>query len=113
MTVSGSYDQDYPKEISSVVYPLYIPDNTYLTSQDKVKKTDGVQLSLFDYVMGISIGNFSAEMILVLDGQIINGVVAILTFGIAGFLISYLSTKSIFIRRLFFASRVCLRHISL
>lgn len=60
------------------------------------------ELSLFDYVMGISIGNFSAEMILVLDGQIINGVVAILTFGIAGFIISYLSTKSIIIRRLFF-----------
>ena len=60
------------------------------------------ELSLFDYVMGISIGNFSAEMILVLDGQIINGVVAILTFGIVGFLISYLSTKSIVIRRLFF-----------
>lgn len=60
------------------------------------------ELSLFDYVMGISIGNFSAEMILVLDSQIINGIVAILTFGIAGFLISYLATKSIVIRRLFF-----------
>ena len=46
MTVSNNYDQDYPKEISSIVYPLYIPDNTYLTSQDKVKKTDGERVIL-------------------------------------------------------------------
>ena len=60
------------------------------------------ELSLFDYVMGISIGNFSAEMVLVLDEPITNGIIAILTFGIIGFLISYLSTKSIFVRRMFF-----------
>ena len=57
------------------------------------------ELSLFDYVIGISIGNFTAEMILVLDNQLVNGVVAILTFGIMGYLISYISTKSIFFRR--------------
>lgn len=60
------------------------------------------ELSLFDYCIGISIGNFTAEMILVLDNQIINGVIAILTFGIAGYIISYLTTKNITIRRLFF-----------
>lgn len=57
------------------------------------------QLSLFDYVIGISIGNFSAEMILVLENQIINGAVAILTFGVIGYLISYLTMKSITLRR--------------
>ena len=57
------------------------------------------QLSLFDYVIGISIGNFSAEMILDLENQIINGVVAILTFGIIGYLISYLTMKNMFLRR--------------
>lgn len=57
------------------------------------------ELSLFDYVIGISIGNFTAEMILVLDNQLINGVVAILTFGIMGYIISYISTKSIIFRR--------------
>lgn len=57
------------------------------------------QLTLFDYCIGISIGNFTAEMILVLESQLINGVVAILTFGIIGYLISYLTTKSIKIRK--------------
>ena len=60
------------------------------------------ELSLFDYCIGISIGNFTAEMILVLDNQLINGVVAILTFGILGYLISFLTTKSITLRRYLF-----------
>lgn len=59
------------------------------------------ELSLFDYCIGISIGNFTAEMILVLENQLINGVVAILTFGITGYLISYLTMKSIVLRRFF------------
>ncbi|MBQ4633972.1 MAG: outer membrane lipoprotein carrier protein LolA [Bacilli bacterium] len=46
MTVSNNYDQEYPKELSTVVYPLYIPENTYLTSQDKVKKDNGERLIL-------------------------------------------------------------------
>ena len=62
------------------------------------------ELSLFDYVIGISIGNFTAEMILVLDTQLINGVIAILTFGIMGYIISYISTKSIVFRRFIFGT---------
>ena len=62
------------------------------------------ELSLFDYCIGISIGNFTAEMILVLDNQIVNGVVAILTFGILGYLFSYLATKSIILRRFLFGT---------
>lgn len=57
------------------------------------------QLSLFDYVVGISIGNFTAEMVLVLENQIINGAIAILTFGIIGYLISYATMKNITLRR--------------
>lgn len=62
------------------------------------------QLSLFDYCIGISIGNFTAEMILVLENQLVNGVVAILTFGILGYLISYLTMKSMSLRRLIFGT---------
>lgn len=58
------------------------------------------ELSLFDYAIGMSIGNFTAEMTLDLENQFINGAVAILCFGIIGFLISYLTMKNIFIRRL-------------
>ncbi len=58
------------------------------------------ELSLFDYAIGMSIGNFTAEMTLDLESQFINGAVAILTFGIIGFLISFITMKSIYLRRL-------------
>ena len=60
------------------------------------------ELSIFDYTIGISIGNFTSEMILVIESQMINGIVAILVFGIVGYLISYLSRKSIIFRRKIF-----------
>lgn len=59
------------------------------------------ELSLFDYVIGISIGNFTAEMTMNLDVQFINGVMALLTFGLFAYLISLLTMKSIRIRRFF------------
>ena len=59
------------------------------------------ELSLFDYVIGISIGNFTAEMTMSLDVQFINGVMALLTFGLFAYLISLLTMKSIRIRRFF------------
>ncbi len=34
------------KELDSIVYPMYIPVNTYLTSQDKVKLDDGERIIL-------------------------------------------------------------------
>lgn len=60
------------------------------------------ELSIFDYAIGISIGNFTSEMILVVESQIINGVIAILVFGIVGYLMSYTSRKSIIFRRKIF-----------
>lgn len=59
------------------------------------------ELSLFDYVIGISIGNFSAEMVINREEQYINGIIAMATFGIFAFCIAKLSVKSIWIRRLF------------
>lgn len=57
------------------------------------------ELSLFDYVVGISIGNFTAEMTMDINGQYINGVIAIITFGLSAFFVSYITMKSIFLRR--------------
>lgn len=58
------------------------------------------QLSLFDYVIGISIGNFTAEMVLDLDNQYINGIVAMFTFGFISYLVSILTMKSMTLRRI-------------
>ncbi len=62
------------------------------------------ELSLFDYVISISIGNFAAEISMNLDIQIMNGVVAVIIFGFIATLVSILTMKSILIRRFFIGS---------
>ena len=59
------------------------------------------QLSLFDYVIGISIGNFAAEMTINLESNEINGIWAVILFGLFAYLISILTMKSIYLRRFF------------
>lgn len=59
------------------------------------------QLSLFDYAIGISIGNFAAEITINLDASLVYGVVAVIEFGIIAYFISILTMKSIKLRRFF------------
>ena len=59
------------------------------------------ELSLFDYVIGISIGNFAAEVTTNLDNNYIHGTVAVIVFGLVAYLISILTMKSIVLRRYF------------
>ena len=59
------------------------------------------QLSLFDYVIGISIGNFAAEMTINLEANEINGIWAVILFGLFAYLVSYVTMKSIVLRRFF------------
>lgn len=58
------------------------------------------QLSLFDYVIGISIGNFAAEITINTDVPLMNGVFAVVLFGTVAILISKLTMKSIWVRRM-------------
>lgn len=58
------------------------------------------ELSLFDYVIGISIGNFAAEMTINMDAPYIHGIIAVVTFGLVAYLVSILTMKSIKLRRL-------------
>ena len=53
------------------------------------------QLSLFDQVIGISIGNFAAEMTINLESNELNGIWAVVLFGFFAYLVSYLTMKSI------------------
>ena len=59
------------------------------------------QLSLFDYVIGISIGNFAAEMTINLESHFLNGTLAVLIFGLVAYAISIVTMKSIVLRRYF------------
>lgn len=59
------------------------------------------QLSLFDYVIGISIGNFAAEMTINTDSQYMNGIISVVMFGVVAYLVSIGTMKSIIMRRYF------------
>ncbi len=59
------------------------------------------EMGVFDYVIGISIGNFAAEMTINFEANEVNGVFAVFLFGVFAYLVSYLSIKSITLRRFF------------
>lgn len=59
------------------------------------------QLSLFDYVIGISIGNFAAEMTINLESEYLHGTLAVIIFGFVAYLVNILTMKSIHLRRFF------------
>lgn len=59
------------------------------------------ELSLFDYVIGISMGNFAAEISLSNEIHFVNSIAAVVVFSLISYLVSFLSLKSLFFRRLF------------
>lgn len=59
------------------------------------------ELSMFDYINSITIGSIAAEMATSLEGDFLKPFVAMLIYAAISFLISYMSCKSIKIRRFF------------
>ena len=57
------------------------------------------ELNIFDYVIGITLGNIAAEMTVNKDITIINGIVAMSVYGLVSLFISYITAKSILARR--------------
>lgn len=57
------------------------------------------QLNIFDYVIGISLGNLAAEMTINSDISIINGFIAMAIYGSCSLFVSYITSKSIVARR--------------
>ena len=58
------------------------------------------QLNVFDYVIGISLGNLAAEMTINSDISIINGFIAMAIYGSCSLFVSFITNKSIIARRL-------------
>ena len=58
------------------------------------------QLNIFDYVIGISLGNLAAEMTINSDISILNGFLAMTIYGICSLFVSYITSKSIMARRI-------------
>ena len=88
-------------ELLNVVFRALISLLTLFLITKLIGKKQVSQLSLFDYVIGISIGNFAAEMTINLDSEEIYGVVAVVIFGGIAYLVSVLTMKSIKLRRFF------------
>ena len=58
------------------------------------------QLNVFDYVIGISLGNLAAEMTINADISIIIGLLAMVIYGSCSLFVSFITSKSIIARRL-------------
>lgn len=80
-----------PRCLGSVLFLFFI---TKIMGKKQVS-----QFSLFDYVIGISIGNFTAEMTLNTEVPYISGMAAVATFGVLSFIVTKMVNKNIRIRR--------------
>lgn len=58
------------------------------------------QLSMFDYIIGITIGSIAAEMATALENDFMQPVVAMAVYAIVSIIISILSYKSLKVRRI-------------
>ena len=88
-------------ELFNVVFRALISLISLFLVTKLIGKKQVSQLSLFDYVIGISIGNFAAEMTINLESKELYGIVAVIIFGLIAYLVSLLSMKSMKLRRFF------------
>ena len=88
-------------ELFNVIFRALISLITLFLVTKLIGKKQVSQLSLFDYVIGISIGNFGAEMTINLESEELYGIIAVIIFGFIAYLVSILSMKSMRLRRFF------------
>ena len=88
-------------ELLNVVFRALISLVVLFLVTKLIGKKQVSQLSLFDYVIGISIGNFAAEMTINLESEEIYGILAVIIFGGIAYLVSIITMKSIKLRRFF------------
>lgn len=93
-------DTNYMEVMDVVIRSLISLITLFLVTKMLGKKQVS-QLSLFDYVIGISIGNFAAEMTINVDSQYMNGIVSVIIFGLVAYIVSIGTMKSIWMRRYF------------
>ena len=84
-----------------VVYRTFLSALTlFLLAKAMGRKQIG-ELNTFDYIIGITIGSIASEMTVNSDVSLISCIVAMAVLSLIGILISYGTTKSIFLRRFF------------
>lgn len=66
------------------------------------------QLSMFDYINSITIGSIAAEMATALEDDFLKPLIAMVVYGLATFLLTYVTSKSIKLRRFFTGKAIIL-----
>ncbi len=88
-------------DILNVIVRSVVAMTTLFFMTKLLGKKQVSELSLFDYVVGISIGNFASEMAINLEADFFNAFTAIVVFGLIAFFISVLTMKSLKLRKFF------------
>lgn len=88
-------------EILDVILRCLVSLVTLFFVTKMIGKKQVSQFSLFDYVIGISIGNFAAEMAINLDSEYLHGTVAVIVFGVVAYIVSIVTLKSLKARKFF------------
>lgn len=88
-------------EILDVILRCLVSLVTLFFVTKMIGKKQVSQFSLFDYVIGISIGNFAAEMAINLDSEYLHGTVAVIVFGVVAYIVSVATLKNLKARKFF------------
>ena len=91
----------FDNDILNVILRSLISITTLFLITKILGKKQVSELSLFDYVIGISIGNFATEMSINLESDFFNAMIAIVLFGLIAYFISILTMKSLKMRKFF------------
>ena len=84
-----------------VVYRTFLSALTLFLLANAMGRKQIGELNTFDYIIGITIGSIASEMTVNSDVSLINCIVAMAVLSLIGILISYGTTKSMFLRRFF------------
>lgn len=66
------------------------------------------QLTMFDYIVGITIGSIAAEMATALDNNFLEPLIAMIVYALVTITISFISSKSLMLRRIFLGKTLIL-----
>ncbi len=83
-----------PKEIWIIILRCVIAIFSLFIVTKILGKKQISHLTIYDYIIGITIGSIASDSIITLDETLVYGIVAIFTFGILGFGLSFLVMKS-------------------
>lgn len=99
--INGDFMAKEMMEILDVILRCLVSLVTLFFVTKMIGKKQVSQFSLFDYVIGISIGNFAAEMAINLDSEYLHGTVAVIVFGVVAYFVSIITLKSLKARKFF------------